>query len=137
MAGIALAGYLWLLSGLKPQNSEALALLIRSWDNPVYLFVPPLMLSMLNIPSPTYPPEGWFVHSWLGTSFAFPMSVLHHVFFLNFWLAVLNSLPIRPLDGGYIVPALVRGKTGYYLSMVITAALAIVLLIPLFLFRFF
>jgi len=33
IAGIALAGYLWLLSGLKPQNSEALALLIRAWDN--------------------------------------------------------------------------------------------------------
>jgi Zn-dependent protease len=41
------------------------------------------------------------------------MSVLHHVFFLNFWLAVFNSLPIRYLDGGYIVPALVRGRTSY------------------------
>jgi hypothetical protein len=40
----------------------------------LYLFVPPLLLSMLNVPSPTYPPEGWFVHPWLGTSFAFPMS---------------------------------------------------------------
>jgi Zn-dependent protease len=78
------------------------------------------MLSMMNIPSPTYPPEGWFVHSWLGTSFAFPMSVLHHTFLLNFWLAVLNSLPIRPLDGGYIVPAIFRRRTGYYLLMVIT-----------------
>ena len=136
IAGIALAGYLWLLSGLKPQNSEALALLIRAWDNPVYLFVPPLMLSLLNIPSPTYPPEGWFVHSWPGSSFAFPMSVLHHAFFLNFWLAVFNSLPIKPLDGGYIVPALVRGRTGYYLSMVIAATLAVILLIPLILSRF-
>jgi Zn-dependent protease len=135
IAGIALAIYFWLLSGLKPQNPEALALLIRAWDNPVYLFVPPLMLSMLNVPSPTYPPEGWFVHSWLATSFAFPMGVLHHAFFLNFWLAVFNSLPIRPLDGGYIVPALVRGKTGYRLSMVITAALAVILLIPLVLSR--
>jgi Zn-dependent protease len=63
------------------------------------------------------------------------MSVLHHVFFLNFWLAVFNSLPIRYLDGGYIVPALVRGRTGYYLSTAITAALAIVLLIPLLLYR--
>jgi Zn-dependent protease len=135
IAGIALVGYFWLLSGLKPQNSEALALLIRAWDNPVYLFVPPLMLSMLSIPSPTYPPEGWFVHSWLGSSFVFPMSVFHHVLLLNFWLAVTNSLPIRPLDGGYIVPALVRGRTGYYLSMVITAALAVILLIPLVLSR--
>jgi Zn-dependent protease len=115
IAGIALGGYVWLLSGLTPQNPEASALLNRAWSNPVYLFVPPLMLSMMNIPSPTYPPEGWFVHSWLGTSFAFPMSVLHHAFFLNFWLAALNSLPIRPLDGGYIVPALFRGRTGYYL----------------------
>jgi Zn-dependent protease len=137
IAGVALAGYFWLLSGLKPQNPEALALLIRAWDNPVYLFVPPLMLSMLNIPSPTYPPEGWFVHSWLGTSFTFPMSVLHHAFFLNFWLAVFNSLPIRPLDGGYIVPALVKGRIGYRLSMIITTVLLIVLLIPLILFRFF
>jgi len=136
IAGIALAGYLWLLSGLKPQNSEALALLSRAWDNPVYLFVPPLMLSMLNIPSPTYPPEGWFVHSWLGSPFVLPMSVLHHVFFLNFWLVVMNSLPIRPLDGGYIVPAHVRGRTGYRLSMIITTVLLIVLLIPLVLFRF-
>jgi Zn-dependent protease len=63
------------------------------------------------------------------------MGVLHHAFFLNFWLAVFNSLPIRPLDGGYIVPALVRGKTGYRLSMVITAALAVILLIPLVLSR--
>jgi Zn-dependent protease len=136
IAGIALAGYFWLLSGLKPQNPEALALLIRAWDNPVYLFVPPLMLSMLNVPSPTYPPEGWFVHSWLGTSFAFPMSALHHAFFLNFWLAVMNSLPIRPLDGGYIVPALVKGRIGYMLSMIITTVLLFVLLIPLVLFRF-
>jgi Zn-dependent protease len=64
------------------------------------------------------------------------MSVLHHAFFLNFWLAVFNSLPIRPLDGGYIVPALVRGRTGYRLSMIITTVLLIVLLIPLILFRF-
>jgi Zn-dependent protease len=111
IAGIALVGYFWLLSGLKPQNPEALALLIRAWDNPVYLF-------------------------WLGSSFAFPMSVLHHAFFLNFWLAVFNSLPIRPLDGGYIVPALVRGRTGYRLSMIITTVLLIFLLIPLILFRF-
>jgi Zn-dependent protease len=136
IAGIALAVYLWLLSGLRPQNPEALTLLTRAWNNPVYLFVPPLMFSMLNVPSPTYPPEGWFVHSWLGTSFAFPMSVLHHAFFLNFWLAVMNSLPIRPLDGGYIVPALVRGRTGYRLSMIITTVLLIVLLIPVVLFRF-
>jgi Zn-dependent protease len=136
IAGIALAGYFWLLSGLRPQNPEALTLLIRAWNNPAYLFVPPLMLSMLNVPSPTYPPEGWFVHSWLETSFAFPMSVLHYAFFLNFWLAVFNSLPIRPLDGGYIVPALVRGRTGYMLSMIITTVLLIVLLIPLILFRF-
>jgi Zn-dependent protease len=93
------------------------------------------MLSMLNVPSPTCPLEGWFVHSWLGSSFVFPMSVLHHVFFLNFWLAVFNSLPIRYLDGGYIVPALVRGRTSYYLSTAITAALATVLLIPLLLYR--
>jgi Zn-dependent protease len=136
IAGIALAVYLWLLSGLRPQNPEALTLLTRTWNNPVYLFVPPLMFSMLNVPSPTYPPEGWFVHSWLGTSFAFPMSVLHHAFFLNFWLAVMNSLPIRPLDGGYIVPALVKGRIGYRLSMIITTVLLIVLLIPLVLFRF-
>jgi len=136
IAGIALVGYFWLLSGLKPQNPEALTLLTRAWNNPVYLFVPPPMLSMLNVPSPTYPPEGWFVHSWLGTSFTFPMSVLHHAFFLNFWLAVMNSLPIRPLDGGYIVPALVRGRTGYRLSMIIPTVLLIVLLIPLVLFRF-
>jgi len=94
------------------------------------------MLSMLNIPSPTCPLEGWFVHSWLGSSFVFPMSVLHHAFFLNFWLVVMNSLPIWPLDGGYIVPALVKGRTGYRLSMIITAALAVILLIPLFLSRF-
>jgi Zn-dependent protease len=136
IAGIALIGYFWLLSGLKPQNPEALTLLTRAWNNPVYLLVPPLMLSMMNVPSPTYPPEGWFVHSWLGTSFAFPMSVLHHAFFLNFWLAVFNSLPIRPLDGGYIVPVLVKGRTGYRLSMIITTVLLIVLLIPLVLFRF-
>jgi Zn-dependent protease len=136
IAGIALVGYLWLLSGLKPQNPEALTLLTRAWNNPVYLFVPPLMLSMLNVPSPTYPPEGWFVHSWLGTSFTFPMSFLHHAFFLNFWLAVMNSLPIRPLDGGYIVPALVKGRIGYRLSAIITTVLLIVLLIPLVLFRF-
>jgi Zn-dependent protease len=136
IAGIALIGYFWLLSGLKPQNPEALTLLTRAWNNPAYLFVPPLMLSMLNVPSPTYPPEGWFVHSWLGMSFTFPMSVLHHAFFLNFWLAVMNSLPIRPLDGGYIVPALVKGRIGYRLSAIITTVLLIVLLIPLVLFRF-
>jgi Zn-dependent protease len=136
IADIALIGYFWLLSGLKPQNPEALTLLTRAWNNPAYLFVPPLMLSMLNVPSPTYPPEGWFVHSWLGMSFTFPMSVLHHAFFLNFWLAVMNSVPIRRLDGGYIVPALVKGRIGYRLSAIITTALLIVLLIPVVLIRF-
>jgi hypothetical protein len=34
------------------------------------------------------------------------------------------------------VPALVRGRTGYRLSMIITTVLLIVLLIPLVLFRF-
>jgi membrane-associated protease RseP (regulator of RpoE activity) len=48
----------------------------------------------------------------------------------------MNSLPIRPLDGGYIVPALVKGRIGYRLSMIITTVLLIVLLIPLILFRF-
>jgi hypothetical protein len=94
IAGIALTGYFWLLSGLKPQNPEALALLIRAWENPVYLFVLPLMLSMLNIPSPTYPPEKWLVHSWLGTFFAFPMSVLRHALFLNFWSGH-HELPVN------------------------------------------
>jgi len=135
VAGIALAGYLWLLTGLQPQNPDALALLLRYWDRPVLLLMPPLLLSALGVPSITTAPEGWFLHSWLGTGYVWPMSVLHHVFLINFWLGALNAMPLRPLDGGYVVPALVPGRAEQYLSMALTLLLALVMLAPVMLYR--
>jgi hypothetical protein len=47
----------------------------------------------------------------------------------------MNSLSIMQFDAWYIVPALVSGRTGYYLSLVIITVLFILLPIPLILSR--
>ncbi len=134
LVGLAsLGAMLLILMGVVPQSPEALAAAARVLESPLILLVPPALLSLAGVATPMSAPEGWYTHAVLGPHYALPLSIAQHMFILNVALGVLNALPARPFDGGFIFQALLGERLGlrrtYIFSTALTAAFMALLVI--------
>ena len=99
--------------------------------------IPTLQLGNCQGAVPFANPNSVFYRSPLGAGLVPVTNVLYWVFFLNFYLAVFNALPIYPLDGGQAfrvgVEALGMGRFTEQrvskITMAVTAAVLALLLV--------
>jgi len=129
MLGLAgLAAFLAILSGVVPLTTEAAESLTTYISNPRLILVPPLILSAMGLYTPMTAPPGWYTHSLLGDAYTLPLNISCYMATINFLLALFNSLPIKQLDGGYMLRALLFPRLGpkrtFLTVNYVTAALA-------------
>jgi membrane-associated protease RseP (regulator of RpoE activity) len=107
--------------------------------NPVfYMVIPTLPLPRVGI-NPNIPfsdPVIGFYQSPLGAALPFATNLLFWLWFININLAIFNSLPIYPMDGGQAFETAIRsiskGKISDEIAQRITLSLTFVLITLLF-----
>ncbi len=112
LALASLGAVLTILAGVEPLTPEALAAAARVLESPWILIVPPALLSIAGVATPMSAPEGWYTHAILGPQYALPLSIAQHMFILNLMIGVLNALPAKPFDGGFVIQALLGERLG-------------------------
>lgn len=129
--------------GVSQVPGATLKAAVSAYSNPfsnplVYIgCIPTLDIGNCVGAVPFASPNSVFYNSPLGTALVPVTNVLYWVFFLNFYLAVFNALPIYPLDGGQAfrvgVEALGKGrfteKGVSRITVAVTAAVLVMLLV--------
>lgn len=139
VAAICFGFFMLLMSGLSPVKPEAMASLLMIMNRPLSLIVPPQLLTLTGLYTPLTAPEDWYVHSWLGTSYTLPMNLLYYIFLINLYVAIMNALPIKPLDGGLMLYVALKDKVNPsrvdVVMTLVSVALLLMIVVPIMIQR--